>query len=209
MKRLACSLLLAASTTLAQAALPAVNLLVELRWVDSALPPAAQAGVRDGAVVVGTAGAVSPRGPGVVTATPGAVPPPPERLLVRNGERAALRLATREPLQWLDAVAELSPQGQVRSVYARPQPREREVVRSIAVAPSWAGGRAPVRVSYQVEDDGNAVAATLELPLERWHTVARTGSTTPPAPRGTLSSSDAAARPERELQLRVSVPPQP
>ena len=50
---------------LSHAAPPAVQLLVELRWVDSALPPSAQAGVRDGAVVVGTAGSVSPRGPGV------------------------------------------------------------------------------------------------------------------------------------------------
>lgn len=209
MKRLACSLLLAASTTLAQAALPAVNLLVEVRWVDSALPPAAQAGVRDGAVVVGTAGTVSARGPGTVTATAGAAPPPPERLLVRNGERAALRLATREPLQWVDTVAELSPQGQLRGVYARPQPQEREVVRSIVVTPSWPGGRAPVRVSMQVEDAGNAMTSTLALPLERWHTVARTGGSAPPAPRGSLRSSDAAARAERELQLRVSIPPQP
>jgi hypothetical protein len=193
----------------AQAALPGVTLLVELRWVDSALPPAAQAGVRDGAVVVGTAGAVSPRGPGVVTATAGVAPLPAEQLRVRNGERAALRLTMREPLQWLDAVAELSPQGQVRSVYARPQPRDREVTRSLTVAPSWAGGRAPVRVALQVEDDGSAVATTLDLPLERWQTVARTGGTAAPAPRGTVSSSDAAARPVRELQLRVSILPQP
>lgn len=209
MKRLACSLLITLSGTLAQAALPAVNLLVELRWVDTPLAPAAQAGVRDGAVVVGTTGAVSPRGPGVVTSAAGAAPAPPERLLVRNGERAALRVTTREPLQWVDAVAELSPQGQVRGVYARPQARDREAVRGVSVAPSWAGGRAPVRVSFQVEDDGHALAATLDLPLERWHTVARSGGSAPPAPRGTVSSGDAAARPERELQLRVSIPPQP
>ncbi|NGE86505.1 hypothetical protein G5604_24380, partial [Escherichia coli] len=36
------------------AAPPAVQLLVELRWVDSRLAPAAVAAVRDGAVVVGT-----------------------------------------------------------------------------------------------------------------------------------------------------------
>lgn len=209
MKRLACSLLLAASTTLAQAALPAVNLLVELRWVDSALAPAAQAGVRDGAVVIGTTGAVSPRGPGVVTATAGAAAPPPQQLQVRNGEGAALRLVTREPLQWVDAVAELSPQGQVRGLHARPQLPEREVVRRIAVTPSWGGGRAPVRVNLQVDDDGNAVATTLDLPLARWQTVARSGGSTPPAARGTVSSGDASARPERELQLRVSVLPQP
>lgn len=202
-------MLLALLPGLAGAALPQVTLLVELRWVDSALPGAAQAGVRDGAVVVGTAGAVSPRGPGVVTATTGATAPPPTRLLVRNGEQAALRLSTREPLQWVDTVAELSPQGQVRGLYARPQAGEREVQRSVAVTPSWVGGRAPVRVSFQVTDDGQAVASTLDLPLERWQTVARTGGAAVPAPRGTVSSRDAAALPERELQLRVSLQPPP
>ncbi|WP_204280290.1 hypothetical protein, partial [Raoultella ornithinolytica] len=63
------------------AAPPAVQLLVELRWVDSRLAPAAVAAVRDGAVVVGTAGSVSPRGPGVVTSTAAAPPPPVQRLL--------------------------------------------------------------------------------------------------------------------------------
>jgi hypothetical protein len=209
MKRRTALLCVALLPGLACAALPDVTLLVELRWVDSALAPAAQAGVRDGAVVVGTAGAVSPRGPGVITATAGLAPAPPDSLRVRNGERAALRLTTREPLQWVDAVAELSPQGQVRGIYARPQSRERELTRSITVAPSWAGGRAPVRVALQVADDDTALATTLEVPLERWQTVARTGATTPPAPRGTVSSSDAAARPTRELQLRVSMLPPP
>ncbi len=61
---------------LAAAAPPAVQLVVELRWVDSNLPPAAQAAVRDGAVVVGTAGSVSPRGPGFVTSRPRPRPRP-------------------------------------------------------------------------------------------------------------------------------------
>lgn len=209
MKRLACLLLITLPVTLAHAAPPAVHLLVELRWVEMPLSPAAQAGVRDGAVVVGTAGAVSPRGAGVVAATAGSAPPSTERLLVGNGERAALRITTREPLQWVDAVADLTPQGQVRGIYARPLTRDREAVRHVSVAPSWAGGRAPVRVSLQVEDDGQALATTLDLPLARWHTVARTGAGTPAPVRGTVSSGDAAARAERELQLRVSIPPQP
>lgn len=214
MKRRALLLCLVGTSAAVQAALPAVTLLVEWRWVDSALAPAAQAGVRDGAVVVGTAGAVSPQGPGVVTATAGAATAgaaavPPQSLRVANGERAQWRLATREPLQGLDAVAELTPQGQVRSVFARPQAPTREAVRTVTVSPSWAGGRAPVRVAFQVDEDGHAVASTLDVPLERWQTVARTRGTASPAPRGTVSSADAAARPERELQLRVSILPQP
>jgi hypothetical protein len=192
----------------ALAAPPAVQLVVELRWVDSHLPPAAQAGVRDGAVVVGTAGTVSPRGPGVVTSTAAAAPQPAQRLLVQNGQRASTRLTTREPLQWVDATVELNADGATRRIYANPLPRQRHVTQGFTVTPTWAGGRAPVRVEFEVDEDGRAFQSTLDLPLERWQTVARGGGgTTPPAPRGTVSSRDAAGQPERELQLRVSVSP--
>lgn len=205
MKRRA--LLLSLLPLAAMAAPPAVTLVVELRWVDSQLAPAAQAGVRDGATVVGTAGAVSPRGPGVVTSTAAVAPQAGQRLMVLNGQRASLRLATREPVQWVDAVAELSPTGAVRGLYARPQPQERHATQGVAVTPTWPGGRAPVRVEFSVDEDGQQFQSALDLPLQRWQTVARTGGTTPPAARGTVSSGDAAGRPERELQLRVSLQP--
>lgn len=194
------------------AAPPAVQLVVELRWVDSNLPPAAQAGVRDGAVVVGTAGAVSPRGPGVVTSTAAAAPQPLQRLLVQNGQRASTRLTTREPLQWVDVLVEIdptaAPASAVRHLYAQPRQGERRVAQTFAVTPTWPGGRAPVRVAFSVEDGDNAFESTLDLPLERWQTVARTGGSAAPAARGTVSSSDAAGWPARELQLRVSVQPE-
>lgn len=208
MKRRALLMSLVAATAAASAgaAPPAVTLLVELRWVDSALPGAAQAGVRDGAVVVGTAGAVSPRGPGVVTSTAQATPQPVQRLLVLNGQRASLRLTTREPLQWTDAVVELSPAGSVRDIHA--MPGERHTTQGFTVTPHWPGGNAPVRVDFAVDADGQAFQSTQQLPLARWQTVARTGGgASAPAPRGTVSSRDAAGQPERELQLRVS--PQP
>jgi hypothetical protein len=201
------TLLLSLLPLAAGAAPPAVTLVVELRWVDSHLAPAAQAGVRDGAAVVGTAGAVAPRGPGVVTSTAAAVPQAGQRLMVSNGQRASVRLATREPLQWVDAVAELSPAGAVRSLYARPQPQERHATQAFTVTPTWPGGRAPVRLAFSVDEDGQQFQSTLELPLQRWQTVARSGGATPPAPRGTVNSGDAAGRPERELQLRVSIQP--
>lgn len=196
---------------LATAAPPAVQLVVELRWVDSLLPPAAQAGVRDGAVVIGTAGSVSPRGPGVVTSTAPGAPAPVQRLLVLNGQRAGLRLTTREPLQWVDAVVEIAPgdgpASAPRRVYASPRQGERRATQSFSVTPTWPGGRAPVRVNFSVDDGDQAFQSTLNLPLERWQTVARSGGARAPAARGTLSSADAAGQPERELQLRVSVQP--
>ncbi|MBI3348863.1 MAG: hypothetical protein HY020_16845 [Burkholderiales bacterium] len=195
----------------AAAAPPAVPLIVELRWVDSNLPPAAQAAVRDGAVVVGTAGSISPRGAGVVTST--AAPPPQQvqRLSVLNGQRAALRLTTREPLQWVDVVVELDPAAgpasAPRRVYANPRSGERRSTQSFVVTPSWPGGSAPVRVEFDIAQEDDAIQSTLLLPLGRWQTVARSGSAVAPAPRGTVSSGDAAGRPERELQIRVSVQP--
>jgi len=209
-RRLLLALAIAALPALA--APPAVTLVVELRWVDTSLPPAAQAGVRDGAVVVGTAGSVSPRGPGVVTSTVQPAPQPVQRLLVRNGQRASQRLTTREPLQWVDAVVELDPNAGAasapRRLYASPRTAERHVSQGFTVTPTWPGGRAPVRVEFSVDDDGNAFESTLELPMERWQTVARTGGgAAPPAPRGTVSSRDAAGQPERELQIRVGVQP--
>lgn len=199
----------------ALAAPPGVQLLVELRWVDSHLPPAAQAGVRDGAVVVGTAGAVSPRGPGVVVSTaPAAAPQPAQRLVVLNGQRASLRLTTREPLQWVDAVVEIDPSARAagpasapRRLYASPRQGERRSAQGFAVTPTWPGGRAPVRVDFDIDDGDSAFQSTLDLPMDRWQTVARSGGAMAPAPRGTLSSADAAGYPERELQLRVSVQP--
>ena len=191
---------------LADAAPPAIQLLVELRWVDSNLPPSAQAGVRDGAVVVGTAGAVSPRGPGVVTSSGPAVTVPTQRLLVQNGQRADVRLTTREPLQWINPIVELDASGATRRVYANPQPQERTVTHSFMVTPTWPGGSAPVRVVFDVQDGDNAFRSTLDLPMERWQTAARTGGgRTPLAPRGTVRSRDAEGQPERELQLRVSI----
>lgn len=197
-----CLLLLPA---LAQAAPPAVQLLVELRWVDASLPPSAQAGVRDGATVVGTAGAVSPRGPAVVTSTGPAVTVPTQRLLVQNGQRADARMTTREPLQWVDTLVDVDANGATRRIRATPRPAERVVTHSFMVTPTWAGGSAPVRITFDVEEGDQSFRSTLDLPMERWQTVARIGGPAAPPPRGTVSSRDAAGQPERELQLRVSI----
>ncbi|KQV53103.1 hypothetical protein ASC95_10080 [Pelomonas sp. Root1217] len=201
-------LLLTLASPWAAAAPPAVPLIVELRWVDSNLPPAAQAAVRDGAVVVGTAGSISPRGAGVVTSTAAPAPQQIQRLTVLNGRRATLTLTTREPLQWVDAVVEIDPTTRTpQRVYASPRSAERHMTQSFTVTPNWPGGKAPVQVDFDIDQHDHAFQSTLQLPLDRWQTVARSGSVASPAPKGTLSSGDAAGRPERELQLRVSIQP--
>ncbi len=194
---------LALAPAFATATPPAVTLLVEWRWVDSELTPAAIVGVRDGAVVVGTAGSVSPRGAVVTSSAPPAAPLV-QQLMVLNGERASVRLDTREPLQWVEAVVEL---GARPRIHALPRQRERLGVERFEVTPTWPGGRAPVRVAFSTEQDGRAVESTQLLPLQRWQAVARSGGPGVGAPRGTLSSRDAEARPQRELQLRISLQP--
>lgn len=188
---------------LAAAAPPALQFIVEWRWVDSSLAPAAEAAVRDGAVVVGTAGSVSPRGALVTSSAPPA-PPPVQRLIVLNGQRASVSLARREPLQWLDAVVEL---GSKPRIYAQSRQRERLTAQRLAITPSWPGGRAPVRVEFSVEQDDTTFQSTQLIPLERWQAVARSSGATPPAARGTISSTDAQSQAQRELQLRISLQP--
>lgn len=195
----------------ALAAPPAVHLLVEVRWVDSALPPAAQAGMRDGAIVVGTAGSVSPRGPGTVSTTATPAPAPVQQLRVLNGQHASLRLTTRETIQWVDAVAEIDPAASPASapqrIYASPRQGERRHTQSLTVTPAWPGGHAPVRLAFEVDDGDSAYQSTLDLALDQWQTVARTGGNARPAPGGSWRSADAGGEPTRELQLRVSVQP--
>jgi hypothetical protein len=134
-----------------------------------------------------------------------------QRLLVLNGQRAATRLTTHEPLQWVDAVVELDPSAgpasAPRRLYASPRQGERLTTQSFTVTPTWPGGRAPVRVEFSVDAGDQAFQSTLNLPLQRWQTVARSGGGSQPAPRGTVSSRDAGGQPERELQLRVSLQP--
>jgi len=188
---------------LATAAPPAVTLAVEWRWVDSALAPAAQAGVRDGAVVVGTAGAVSPRGAVVTSSAPPAAPAI-QRLTVLNGAPARLRLETREPLQWVEAAVE--PASPRPRIHARLRQAERVAVQAIELTPTWPGGRAPVRMAFRVEQGGGEFASTALLALDHWQAVAQAVAAAPAEP-GTLRSGDATGAMQRELQLRVSVQP--
>lgn len=186
---------------------PAVNFIIECRWVDRAVAPGAQAAVRDGAVVVGTGGSYSPRGPGPSTSTMALSPPAPWRLQVANGQRASQQQARTEASPALDIAVELGPDGRPQRTLASPRPADRRVVQSFTAQANWPGGAAPVRVTFSLSDDGQDLASTVDLPLDRWHTVARSGGGAGPATRGLMSSRDAAGTPERELQMRISLQP--
>jgi hypothetical protein len=193
--------------------LPAANLIVELRWVDASLAPAAQAAVRDGAVVVGTGGVVSPRGSVLMgsTSTPSRVEDGP-RLQLANGEAAELLLREREPLQWVEAVVDLNPAAAASAgprILARPMRGERVSTQRYAVAVQWPGRQAPARLRVAVQGDaGPEIATSLLLPLDEWHVVARTGAApAAPPPRGQVSTRDLQAQPARELQARIRVAP--
>lgn len=208
---------------------PRQNLWVELRWVESSVSSAAVAGVREGAVVVGTAGSVSPRGAvelGTRRRDEGAEQV--QRLLVLNGHSAAVQLSELAPVEWLDYGVQADLDANVSTgqalpgkVYALPRKRmvERET-RGFSVSLHWPGGNQPVRVELKAQDPAptqpaaNAAAparqqvfSTVQVPLGDWVTVARSGQGLQRQERGQISSRDAEARKLRELQLRVQLAP--
>ncbi|MGM9513237.1 hypothetical protein ACS5PK_03175 [Roseateles sp. DB2] len=208
-----------------RAAEPRVNLWVELRWVDSRVSQAAIAGLRDGAVVVGTGGAVSPRGAIVLsTEQQAAQGQLLQRLTVLNGFRASVQLGELTPLQWLDVSVPLAAggAGQAPSREAgRAQLRQGyvEQVRGFSLEPHWPGGREAVRVTLRTQDLTPNEAApgqpsvrtelesTALVPLDEWVTVARSGGQLRRSERGTFSTRDAESVSSRELQVRIQVAP--
>lgn len=205
---------------------PRRNLWVEIRWVDSSLSNAALSGVREGAVVVGTAGSVSPRG-GVALSSRRESSSQQQRLLVLNGSTARVRLSEQLPVQWLDyglqweAGATAATGGKV---LALPRSGSVEMLSEFSVTPQWPGERQPVRVSVQVQQgrapgvagepaphpqasQSTQVQSTVLLPLGEWLTIARSGQRAEAQERGTLSSRDAEGRASRDLQIRVDLAP--
>ncbi len=203
---------------------PRQNLWVELRWVEQDLSAAAVAGVRDGALVVGTGGTVSPRA-GVVLGTQNeaqrlqALP----RLMVLNGQQASITLSEQTPVQWVDAGIERQ-HGRADRVTAVPRQGWAQQSRSITVKPQWPGGQQAVTVELRAQDQSTPagpsgygdpnrpledaqVLSTVQVPLGQWVTVARSGGVSGQSQRGTLSTRDAETRRLRELQLRVDLAP--
>lgn len=205
------------------AAQPRQNLLVELRWVESGISGAAVAGVRQGAVVVGTGGSVSTRSGGLTLSTRRVEEDisTQQQVLVLNGGTASVMLAEVELLQWLDYGVSLRSVGG-GGANERPETRARieaqsrslpvERRRGFAISPSWPGGQQPVRVELRaLSPSGQAgeteIFSTVQVPLGQWLTVARRGGQLQRSESGVISSRDAEQQTQRELQLRVQPAP--
>jgi len=212
LRRLLALLPLLALAPLLAAEPPRQMLQVELRWVESSLSAAALAGNRQGAVVVGTGGSVSPRGGQVLSTRPvDAGVGPVQRLMVLNGHSASALMSEPRRLEYLDwgvqsRQGRLEPQAQARSVWV-----ERQTGVQLKVL--WPGGTQPALLELRTlqprgEAGSEELISSLLVPLEHWTVVAREGaSPQAPAP-GTYSSRDAEPQASRELQLRIRRAPE-
>jgi hypothetical protein len=194
---------LAPAALAAAPALPAVNLLVDVRVVDEA----------------------QASGHGDYTVSTRALAPPPVETLqlqVMNGQTGALRLGRALPVQWLQAAA----RGAAASA---PADRAGAVAyavtwvpsgHSLTVRPQWAGGSSAVTLDLQFTSTtlqpkvGAALPATrtqqagttLRLPLNAWVSFAATGAPHEAAEPGAISTLSLAERGRQWLQVRVTLP---
>ena len=206
---------------------PQRNLLVELRWVESRLNAATVAAVREGAVLVGTGGSVTPRG-SVSLSTPGRSDKPADiqRVRVLNGFSASLTLGETTSTRWLDFALDLplaeaaadTKKAPHTPLSALARTTVVETSRSMTVTPHWPGNGQAVRVEFATQDQtlserGDATQATARVlstvlvPMDEWTVVARSQHRVESKAGGMLSSRDADADLARELQLRVSLAP--
>ena len=217
----------------ADAQAPRQNLWVEVRWVDSALSGAALSAIRDGSVVVGTAGSVSARGT-VGFNTQRSDESQVQRLLVLNGHQASVHLTETTPVQWLDFGVQFDaaaggsggavplPAGNNANPnkgWAVPRNGVTEQTQGFTVTPHWPGGQQPVRVELRAQGGSGGsmtqgqtqtqaqVLSTVSVGLGQWLTVARSGAATQREERGVISSRSAETQSTRELQLRVELAP--
>lgn len=195
---------------------PTQNLWIEVRWVDSVVSGAAVAALRDGAVVVGTAGSISARG-GAGVSTQRRDEQQVQRLLVLNGHQASVRLTEQTSVQWLDFGVQFdtggaNPGASANRGWAVPRNGVTEQTQGFSVTPHWPGGQQPVRVELRAQGSDALqsqadVLSTVSVALGQWLTVARSGAALQRQQRGVTSSRSAEAQTARELQLRVDLAP--
>lgn len=173
----------------ARAALPARDLLIELREVEQL-------------------------GGGYVASTrPAAALMPPQQLRVRNGGEVRLTYGRSVAFQWVQAAQAA---GALAGPGVRQAQTWLQAGQSLVLRARWPGGQQPVaveieRASADIQPEPGAalpaqqhsmLLTAVQVPPGAWVSVARTGAE--PA-RGSYRSDAAGERP-RELQLRVLLP---
>lgn len=185
-----------------EAALPARNLLVEVRQADQAQGQDHGGGLDGGSVVIRSDGRVQgSAGVTLQSRSQSRNAGLTQQVRVLNGARASVRLAQALPLQWWQVV--WTPQGP----QALPSTQWAEAVRGFVVQPAWAGGDQPVRVEISTEAGAaGRVLTTVEVPLGQWVTVASSSDASQSSERGVLSSREVRRTQEQVVELRVTAP---
>lgn len=199
MYRLILTLLLLPLAVLSQTALPARDLLLELRQIDE-----------------GAAGYT-------VSTRQNEQGLTPQQVLVRNGAKATFSLGQSIPVQWVQSVSSQSTSLTVPGAQAGSNGAAvsqaltwMDSGQKISVSPRWGGGQQTVMVEVEVQASSVQQRNGSELPAQtrsllvttvgarpgQWVTLASTG---PGVPAG-VYGSETASSPRRLLQLRVSLP---
>jgi hypothetical protein len=195
------ALLLVPGVSIADAPLPARNLLVELRVVDDGRSARS---ATDGSTTVSSAGRVDAAG-GFSAQSAAQRGELLQRVQVLNGASAGVQLVLGRPMvdsevlwtAWGAGVA-------LRNAWL-------ESVDALQVRPRWSGGAAPVQIDIAVQRSGPAadgsaaqlaLTTSLQAPLGEWIEVAQIHGRSAALSPLTVASS---AR-RRLLQLRVSLP---
>lgn len=147
----------------------------------------------------------------------------PQRVRVRNGEKASLRVEQAMPMQWVRSIeaqsASLSAPGvsaSNRGAGVTNAVTWMDAGQSVTVKPRWPGGKQPVTVEVEVRSASvdervgaelpkqarTEAVTTVSAPLGQWITIASSGSG---AQSGSYSS-EAGTDATRLLQIRVLAP---
>ena len=177
----------------AQAQLPARDLTVELRQIEDRSDEGSsyRAGPSEGGQALA-----------------------PQKIQVRNGQKAQLRMNLSVPMQWVEAVQAASANSGAGVKQAL---QWFEVGQSVTVTPRWPGGNRAATLELEVQQadmatrsntdlpsqSRNQFSSTVTAPLAQWVTIAATGPA--PARQGSYSSAGG-GEVRRLLQIRVLVP---
>jgi hypothetical protein len=139
---------------------------------------------------------------------------PAIKLIVRNGEKAAIRMNVAMPMQWVQSAQAASKQSGAGVSHAL---QWFDAGQTMTVAPRWPGGNKPAVLELDVQQASlqtqsaselpgqrrTQVSTTVTAPLAEWVTVAATGGSV--QRQGSYSSASATDT-RLLLQVRVLVP---